>query len=61
VIKEIDDQSYKVLLGENAIADGMLPKLQNAFHALSQNVSKICIGDTDMLQPGATLFTTIKL
>jgi acetylglutamate kinase len=61
VIKHIDTHSYNILLEQNIIADGMLPKMENCFHALQQNVSKVCIGNISMLQSNATIFTTIRL
>jgi len=61
VIKHIDTHSYNDLLEQNIIADGMLPKMENCFHALQQSVSKVCIGDISMLQSNATIFTTIRL
>ncbi len=61
VVKHINSDSYQDLLDKNIIADGMLPKLENCFHALNQNVNKVCIGDVSMLQPTSTLYTTITL
>lgn len=61
VIKNIDSDSYQDLLQKKIIADGMLPKLENCFHALEKNVTKVCIGDISMLRPTSTLFTTITL
>lgn len=61
VVKHINSNSYQDLLDKNIIADGMLPKLENCFHALNQNVNKVCIGDISMLQPTSTLYTTITL
>ena len=61
VITQINSGSYKELLAENIIADGMLPKMHNCFHALQHNVSKVCIGDISMLLPNSNLFTTITL
>jgi len=61
VIKHIDTNSYNDLLEQNIIADGMLPKMENCFHALQQSVSKVCIGDISMLKSNATVFTTIRL
>ncbi len=61
VVKHINSKSYQDLLDKNIIADGMLPKLENCFHALNQNVNKVCIGDVSMLQPTSTLYTTITL
>jgi len=61
VIKHIQSKNYKELLDTNAIADGMLPKLENCFYALNKNVQKVCIGDASMLLSKSVLFTTITL
>lgn len=61
VIQHIDSTSYKQLLEQKIIADGMLPKLENCFHALSKNVHEVRIGDISMLDPKNYLFTTITL
>tara|TARA_R110002153_G_scaffold54939_1_gene152836 strand:- start:1036 stop:1815 length:780 start_codon:yes stop_codon:yes gene_type:complete len=61
VVKHLEPGNYQELLKQKIIADGMLPKLENCFHALNKNVGKVCIGDLDMLNPKATLFTTITL
>ncbi len=61
VVKHINSQSYQELLDQKIIADGMLPKLENCFHALNKNVHKVCIGDISMLQPTTALYTTITL
>lgn len=59
VVKHINPEIYKELLDSKIIADGMLPKLQNCFHALEKNVGKVCIGDTTMIDSEAELYTTI--
>lgn len=61
VVEHINSASYKELLDQKIIADGMLPKMENCFHALQQNVSKVCIGDSSMLGSNNSLFTTITL
>jgi acetylglutamate kinase len=61
VITHIDKEIYHRLLKEKSIADGMLPKLENCFHALDNAVEKVCIGNTHMLHPDHHLFTTITL
>ena len=61
VIRHIDTARYRELLDSGTIADGMLPKMENCFHALRQQVSRVCIGDDRMLQPGHTNFTTLSL
>lgn len=60
VIKEIDTKSYKSLVAKGVIKDGMLPKLNNCFHAIDQNVKKVCIGKPDMLFNSKAIFTTIQ-
>ncbi|MGB7396146.1 MAG: acetylglutamate kinase [Pricia sp.] len=61
VIPHIDLKSYKDLLKQEIIADGMLPKMTNCFHALSHGVAKVCIGNTAMLVFGENNYTTVTL
>jgi len=61
VIKHVDTNSYNDLLEQNIIADGMLPKMENCFHALQQGVGEVCIGNISMLDSDSNLFTTIIL
>lgn len=61
VVKHIDSAKYQQLLNNGIIADGMLPKLKNCFHALNKNVGKVCIGHPSMLDSENELFTTITL
>ncbi len=61
VVKHIDTNKYNQLLEQGIIADGMLPKLTNCFHALNQNVHQVCIGDISMIHKKSDLFTTITL
>lgn len=51
VIEEIDNKKYRELLEDKIISDGMLPKLHNCFQALENGVSKIFLGDFQLLQP----------
>ena len=44
VIPEINAATYADLKQQKIIADGMLPKLENAFSALEQGVGKVIIG-----------------
>ncbi|RYE91254.1 MAG: acetylglutamate kinase [Cytophagaceae bacterium] len=44
VIPQINLASYAELKEQGVIADGMLPKLENAFAALQQGVSRVVIG-----------------
>ncbi len=54
VIELIDRKSYQNLLENKIITDGMLPKLQNCFQALEYGVSKIYLGDSEILRENAT-------
>jgi len=59
VIENINTETYKILIEQKIIADGMLPKLVNCFHAIINNVYKVHIGKPDMLFT-ATKHTTIQ-
>ena len=61
VIAHINKESYRDLIENNIISDGMLPKLHNCFHALDAEVGKICIGNTSMFEKGGEDFTSITL
>ena len=45
VIDKIDKAAFHELKEENAIFAGMIPKLDNAFEAISAGVRKVVIGD----------------
>ena len=60
VVEIINKYNYKTLKDEGVIADGMLPKLDNCFHALEHNVQKVCIGKPQMLFNTQSKFTTIQ-
>lgn len=60
IIEHIDTETYKDLLDQEIIADGMLPKMTNCFHALNNGVAKVCIGNISMLAPDGGMFTTLK-
>ncbi len=49
VIEKITTETYQTLLKDGIIADGMLPKLNNCFHAIEHQVKKVCIGQPSML------------
>ncbi len=49
VISSITKESFQYLLQKGVIKDGMIPKLDNAFRALSDGVKKIYIIHTDDL------------
>ena len=60
VVENINAITYQNLIKDNIIANGMLPKLNNCFHAINNNVSKVCIGKSSMLFEATTLYTTIQ-
>ena len=59
VIPTINSNTYNQLKADGIIADGMLPKLNNCFHALNQGVQKIGIGKTEMIFNENSTYTTI--
>jgi len=61
VIQTITKSSYKKLLDAQLIFSGMLPKLNNCFHALEHKVSKVCIGTPEMLLDSEAIFTTLTI
>ena len=61
VIETITQSSYKELLHAQVIYAGMLPKLNNCFHALEHQVSKVCIGKPEMLLDSQAIFTTLTI
>jgi acetylglutamate kinase len=60
VVENINTETYKNLIENGVIVDGMLPKLNNCFHAINNNVAKVCIGKTEMLFSTNALYTTIQ-
>lgn len=60
VIEHININTYKIALKTGVISDGMLPKLENCFHAIENDVKKVCIGQPEMLFNSKLKFTTIK-
>lgn len=61
VIKNIDEKKYQELKANGTIADGMLPKMHNCFHALEGGVQKVRLGKSSMLLLNAENFTTLTL
>jgi acetylglutamate kinase len=49
VIAEINPSTYRQLKAEEKIFAGMIPKLDNAFHALNNGVKKVIIGKAENL------------
>ena len=60
VIENINTKTYQSLIDNGIIADGMLPKLNNCFHAIKNQVNKVCIGKPEMLFSKNSIFTTIE-
>lgn len=51
VISLINKEKYQQLLQDKKLADGILPKIENAFAAISSGVNEVLIGDAnDLLQ-----------
>ena len=51
VITLINKGKYQQLLNDKKLADGMLPKIENAFAAINSGVNEVLIGDAnDLLQ-----------
>lgn len=58
VISTINRESFNQLKNAGIIADGMLPKIENALAAIDQNVKKVCIKKAEHLlneQAGTTI------
>jgi len=60
VIENINTKTYQTLIDKGIITEGMLPKLNNCFNAITHNVAKVCIGKPEMLFNSTSKFTTIK-
>ena len=43
LIEQLSFGEYQTLKEDGIIADGMIPKLDNAFYTLQQGISKVCI------------------
>ena len=59
VIESIKSKNVESLINDNIISEGMLPKINNCMHAISNNVKKVCIGKPEMLFKSNTKHTTI--
>jgi acetylglutamate kinase len=55
VIRHLPEKLYKDLLLQNVLADGILPKLENAFDAIHAGVKEVLIGEaTDLVMNTGT-------
>ena len=61
VIEHINFKTYTQLLDDKIIVNGMLPKLENCFHALQNGVHTVNMGNTSMLTKENKMYTTITL
>ena len=61
IISTINSDKYKDLKENKIINEGMLPKMENCFYALQNNVTKVIIGSPKVLNNTETLFTTLTL
>jgi acetylglutamate kinase len=51
IIHLLNTSRYQELLNQNALKDGILPKLENAFRTIQHGVNEVLIGDaTDLLK-----------
>ena len=61
VVEKINTDVYRNLREKKVIHDGMLPKMENAFHALNHKVSKVMIGNTDFIKDRTEAHTLLTL
>ncbi len=61
VIKKIDSASYANLISDGIIADGMLPKMHNCFHALNNGVKEVRMGNLALFEKENTNYTRLVL
>lgn len=61
VIEQINLETYAQLKTNGVIFEGMLPKLDNCFHALKNNVQKVHIGNTAMVFNSKNKHTSLQL
>lgn len=58
VITLINKEKYEQLLNDKKIADGILPKIENAFAAINRGVQEVLIGDANDILQNTTENTT---
>jgi len=62
VIAKISSEEYNALKAENVVTEGMIPKLDNAFDAITSGVASVMIGDAkdlDQLSTSGALGTQL--
>ncbi|WP_299888987.1 acetylglutamate kinase [uncultured Lacinutrix sp.] len=60
VIETITTERYKGLKEKGIIANGMLPKLNNCFRAIQNNIKTVCIGKPEIVFNKTLKYTTIQ-
>jgi acetylglutamate kinase len=61
IIQDMNTESYQELIEKGVIADGMLPKLHNCFHALTMGVNEVRIGNLGLFDETSTYYTRLTL
>ncbi|MBC3758026.1 acetylglutamate kinase [Hyunsoonleella sp. SJ7] len=61
VIEYMDYGTYEILKHQGTFHDGMLPKLDNSFHAIESGVSRVFIGNPTVISNKEQKFTTLYL
>ena len=61
VIEKINAEKYASLKAEGIIADGMLPKMENCFDALTKGVAEVHIANADFVNNQDIIHTTLTL
>lgn len=61
LIPKVNNTTYDALQKEGIIAEGMLPKMKNCYHALNNGVKQVKIGNLNLLDQNQKIFTEITL
>lgn len=61
MIRTLDRAKYEDMLKSGAVSGGMKPKLDNAFRALENGVSRVILGGKDVFDLSSTNYTTLVL
>jgi acetylglutamate kinase len=61
LLEDLNKEYYSRLKKEGAIADGMIPKLDNSFRALELGIASVHIGKADMISSNPSKHTILSL
>ena len=61
VVPVLNTETYRQMREREQIYEGMIPKLDNGFHALRNKVSTVRLGDTQMLKSSSHRATQMQL